>query len=418
VNTRLLLAAAGTGSFTAPWTITTITTAPASGWTQITNGQAVSGGNGKTYVGYVRGDNGDLAVRSVDETTGTPGTEQVLHAAFEVDIHSAPTLLVRDSDHKLLVWYSKHLGSNMYMRVSTNSVDSDPTLSGGFAAATDIDSSLGGTHYTYPSAFQMLGEASDPIYLFYRDHQSGDTVAAWAYSKSTDGGSTWSAQTSFLRGAGAKGPYLVFDTDGDTRIDIAASDGHPIGDAPTSVYHFYLEGGTFKTSTDATISASQPFLASEGTLVYSGSESGWPVNISPHGGGPLAFTYQVLLTGGTDCSNRYARWTGTSWTTASIVNAGGVIESTVGPQARLDRNAPNTVYAPVKVGSHFEMQEWKTTDAGLTWAKIRDLTTGSSVEHLHPQAPRNAGLHLRAVWLVGTYTDYLNYSLGIEGLVG
>lgn len=376
----------------------TLTTTTDGGWTQASDPHAVYS-SGKTFFGYVDGTNGNIEVRSYTHATETVSASFSLHAALQVDTHAAPALIVRP-DGRLVAAYSAHDGATMYVRRSTNVGDVSA-----WQTEQDLDATLGGLDYTYPH----LHYVGTTLYLFYRDWQGGNT-GVLCYSTSADDGVTWSAQTQLYKNAG-KSAYWKIDSDG-SRIDIATTDGRDPPDAPpTKIYHFYIEGGVRKKSDGTTISASLPLGPSDLTLVYDGAAGvGWAHDIVA-GANPV-FTYAVLDTPTTN-SWRYARWTGDSWNLKAIASSGGTIDTGFAASVVLDHSDPMKVYAPVKVGSRWEM--YRFADNGASFTSYA-LTTSSAADHLYPTTVRDHGTGLTAMWLYGTYTTYLDFDFGIVGV--
>ncbi len=407
---RLLMATSTGGSFAPPYfPVTALTTAPSGGWVQVITPRAIQYA-GTTYFAYVRGDNGNEEIRSY---SGSVSAATVLHAALEVDTHDAPAILIRDSDKRILTFYTKHAAeAKIYQRVSTNAQDISS-----FAAETTI---AHGTHQTYCSPVQLTSEASSPIYLYTRDTQSSDTVVVMARTISTDDGVTWGAQAEIVRVVSTTGPYWIVSTNGTDRVDFAVSDGNGVSDDPVNTYHMYWQSGNYHQSDGTVISASQPFAPSDMTLVYSSATAGpgWPTGIARDGSGNIAILVEVAThrTGGLadQTQMRYAWWNGTSWTSHAIVTSVDTGLAFVSHSA-LDGVSPDTVYAATAVSGVYEMSKYVTPDQGATWATT-SLTTGSAgTGNVYPLVVTNRAADLRAMWLYGTYTTYLSNSLGIKG---
>jgi hypothetical protein len=411
---RMLFGAIGSYPAPAALAVTALTTAPAGGWVQVVHPRA-SYHVGYTYFGYVRGDNGNCEVRYYKHSDQTTSAATVLHAALGVDTHDDPAIFVRDDAH-LMAFYTKHATEDtIYVRVSVNTLDSDPTLSGGFAAETTIHH---GTHQTYCSVAQLTGETNSPIYLFTRDTVSGDTISHLAETHSNDGGATWSSQVAVM----TKTPdlYWCIYSNGVDRIDFALSDGNGVSSDPVSMYHMYLSGGAYHKSDGTPISASQPFAPTDATLVYASATAGpgWMTGIGRDGSGNIAVTYEVAThrTGGLadQYSLRYAYFNGSSWASGVITTSDdtGLIYVT---HSCLDESSINTAYVAKAVSGVFEMSKYVTADNGSTWTPTT-LTSGSSgTGNIYPAPIANRATDLRVLWLYGTYTSYLSNSLGIKG---
>jgi hypothetical protein len=369
----------------------------------------------RVYKGDVHGDSGDVTItvfNSADPTTAP--IEKVLHAALETDIHNNATSLVRASDKKLLTLYCGHVLANIYTRLSTTSLDTDPDLDDGFAAETNIDASLGSLSYTYPSIHQLTGETNDPIYIFYREGNAngGD----WYYHTSTDSGATWSARTMILTQA-AKSPYLKVVPNGDSRLDFIAMDEHPL-DGPNSVYHFYYEGGAFHTSDGSALTL--PATNANMTEVYDGSTSPawiWDIAIGTDGQPRLAYS---VWDGGTDHTYYYATLSGSAWTSEEVATAAdGEIISEVPGGIALDRTDPTIAYLARQADGEIEI--FRATRISGTWT-LDPVTANSATQNQYPAALHNpypetrTGHAIRAVYLYGTYTGEDVWDLDI-GLV-
>lgn len=411
VLTRRLLTA-GSGASFQPISNFQLSAAPDGGWSWFGDPRAIQY-NGVVYYGFARGTNGDVVVRTYTEATGVTSSAVMLHAGLNRDDHAVPSLFVRDSDHKLLAFYSVHDGPAMYLRVSTNSLDSDPTLSGGFAAEVNLDSSLGGSDYTYPVPIQLLAETDDPIYLFYRSIPAGNPARYdLVYSKSTDGGATWPSPVAVST---INRSYWKIIQNGNDRVDFAVTSSHPFY-AVGIIYHFYYSGGSYYQS-DGTAMGSPPFATSDMTLVYDGTPNKswvWDIAIDADGHPVILL---ATFPSSTDHRYRYAHWNGSAWATNQIVAAGTYIP-TAGPEVyysggiNFDKADPRVVYASVQNGSgRWDMYRYQTADEGATWTS-RDLT--DSGKNIRPAAVWNAAA-VKALWMTGTYTTYTNYNTATTG---
>jgi hypothetical protein len=419
LSRRLLLDG---GAFTIPVTppatpLTPFTVAGTNegGWTWFIDPRAVYY-NGTTYFGYNNLD-GDVTARSWDHATNTTNTLVAgnrLYAAMEEDDHDNPSVLVRDSDKKLLYFYTRHSDAQLYMSVSS-SAESIAS----FAARVDLDSQLGGTEYTYPCPFQLLSEASDPIWLFYRDPIDADTTALY-YSKSTDGGSTWAAGTLLYSNSG-RSSYWKMESNSLDRVDFAVSSGSPVYDADVSIGHFYYTGGSFY-KTDGTGMGSPPFDFSDLTLVYDGSganDTSWVWDVAMSGSNPR-IVYSTYIGDDMDIVRyRYATWSGSAWSNQTVTSDGGT-HIGGGPGSFyaggvvLDHTDPDVVFASVVVSGQWEIHRFETADAGASWAETA-VTSGSSAKNIRPVSVRNYATDLQLLWMHGTYTTYLNYTTDTYG---
>lgn len=416
-----LIGASGGGGFTLPPSSDfAVTASPEGGWTWFIDPRAVYDSvSDTTFWGYVNGD-GDVTARSWDHATDTVNSlvgGNRLFAAMEIDDHDNPSVLIRDSDKRLMYFYSRHSGSQMYLSVSTNVRDISS-----FAARVDLDSQLGGTAYTYPSPVQLLSETNDPIYLFYRDPIDANTTAM-RFSKSTNDGTTWAAQTLLYRDTN-RSSYWKIASNGTDRIDFAVSDGHPMYDADVSIYHFYYTGGSYYKTDGTLIATSLPLSPSDLTLVHDGAagDTGWVWDMALIGGVP----HVAFATYPSTSDHRYhaARWTGSAWSANEVDAGGGYVPTAIttgGSQIEayysggivLDHSDADTVYASVGLGSgRWDIYRYTTADAGATWSGT--ALTGSG-KNIRPVAVRNHPADLAVLWMTGTYASYTDYDAGTGG---
>lgn len=403
--TRLLIAGGG-ASFTVPKVTTAFTTSQDGGWTQASDPHAVHAG-GVTVFGYVDLSNGDIEVRSIDDVTRAVSSPLTLHAALDQDTHAAPSFVFRP-DGRIVAAYGGHDLANIYVRVSTNPYDVSA-----WGTEQSLDATIGGVSYTYPT---LLYRGSD-LYLFYRDVAAG--VAYLTFTKSTDDGATWSAQTRLytttLADTGLT--YWKIDSDG-SRIDFAVTNKRT-NSPNTKVFHFYFDGTDYRTS-DGTVITGLPFEPGDLTEVYDGGDGlGWAMDIVA--GSNPAFAY-VVLDSPTDNSYRYARWDGAAWDLTTVAAAGGTLEAdgegnAFGGVSALDHNGSTVMYGQVKVASHWEIKRFASSDLGASWT-TSSVTTGSSDDNLYPTVIRDHPARLVLLWLYGAYAGsppYENATFGVKG---
>jgi len=363
-----------------------LTAAPDGGWTHMTEPHAIHHA-GVTYFGFIDGDDGHVKVGAFDHATEVT-TLTTLGTAPQVDNHDAPTVHVRDSDGRIMVWWSGHLGANLYQRISSNPLDISA-----FGGATDLDSQLGNARYTYPTAYQL---DNGTLHLFYRDHPTGADYGRLMHSTSTNGGSTWAAGEVLVQQTG-RDPYWFIGSNDSDRIDIAVSDGSPVVEVTTTVHHLYTDGTDWFGADGADL-GSPPFTASALPEVYDGADGpAWPTSVLTTG---PTFIYEVDVN---DTHCRRAQWNGTAWDTTSVVDCGGPGHAT------LDPADPDTVYATVWVGPRAELLRYDIPT--MTMTPVTDdspFDTNASPVQIH-RAPWDR----RIIWLRGSINTYLDWNTGI-----
>jgi hypothetical protein len=364
--------------------------------------------NYKTYFSSIRAD-GSVFIGAFDHINNYTNSEFVLHSVLEVDDHDFPAILMRNSDKKLLAFYSKHIGAEMYLRISTDAEDISA-----FDTETDLASQIGKTEYTYSQPIQLIGETNEPIYLFSRDHTSpGGSQNRWFFSKSTNGGTTWSSAVDLFTTPTNRSGYLKAVQNGTERIDFFVSDGHPQFDSNVSLYHFYYRGGNYYKSDGVQISATLPLTQSDITQVYSGSTySGWnwDISIGSDGNPVVAF---VVFVSSADHRYYYGHWTGSTWSTGQIVAGGGGItggEPYYSGGICLDHINSSIVYLSKPVSGQWELFRYYTEDKGLTWGSVKLTSNSTSVNHAPNCVRGRKNNDIAVLWLQGTYTSYTNYN--------
>lgn len=408
---RRLLPAGGGGSFTIPEPpppeAFTLTAAPDGAWSWFGDPRALTH-SGHTYLGYVD-TSGNVCVRVYVHATDTVGAEIILKAALDVDDHVNPSFAVLPNG-KLAAWYCRHEpgSTTPHQRISTNTVASDPTLSGGFAAETDLDANLGGTSYDYPVPFVE----GSRVYLFFRN-LPGSNSYRLIRSHSDDNGATWAALTTVVQNTTNSNRAYWKLARHDDFIHVAWTDGTPNIDT-TDLYHFYWDvvNDTYHL-TDGTTIAGLPFDAPDLTPVYSASNTWvWDIAVDPSTGYPRII-HPVWATPFTDVRYHRAQWNGSAWSSTEIATGGAGIDVTgvYSGGAVMDNQDPDVVWASRQVSGQWEI--WRYTLDG-SWSGVA-ITSGSSSKNIRPYVPPGRTDELLVVWLTGTYTGYTTYSMGITG---
>jgi hypothetical protein len=405
---RLLGASGGAGSFVIP--APTVTDLGVDGaWTPIRAPGAVWA-NGYTFFGYINS-TGYIKVQSVADESPTPEAAVTLHGPGTADWHCAPALVIRNSDERLVAAYMPiPSGGDINIRISTNPVTSDPTLSGGFGAEDEISGDVGGSgDYTYPTLVQLSGE-SNKLFLFYRDDVAPNVLT---FTTSTDGGATWAAHTNLYANGSARA-YWTIGTNGTDRIDFQIADGYVGYDSPVSLYHMYYAGGAYYRTDGTAISGSPPFDDTDLTLVYDGTTT--PVLV-PFGvvtdGTTPAMVFETDPTIGNN-QYRYAHWSGSAWSDHLITETGQTSTGTF-RESGVALVTAGLAFAGRLVSGKWEMGRYVTSDGGATWTETM-LTTSSTDHHVNPVFVQACGPSLRGLWTHGTgATIGTGYDLTVIG---
>lgn len=365
--------------------------------------------NGVTYIGYNDG-NGNIRVAAYNHAAETVTVSPAIITGASADHHATPSVLVRQSDHKILIACAFHATAHMYVAVSTNAEDVSA-----WGAATDIGGSLGGTSiYTYANLHQLSAEAGK-IYLFYRDGNPAGAppTAKLSYVTSTDGGSTWSAVT-VLYNVSSKASYWTIASDGTSRIDFATSDGVADNGDIASLYHFYYTGGSLFKTDGTLISTALPLGAADITKLFDGATNGHVrVPYSVHPSGPT-IVWVAYDTAGAGFNEHYwyGRFSGGAWSVNQVNDTGspptlGFVEGGLA----IDHADTSTLYVFRLVSGQWQMFLYKTTNGGSTWTSTQ-LTFDADQPNTYPIVPRDADPALKCVWLFGPRNS--DYSFGTQ----
>ena len=155
------------------------TVSPDGAWSWFADPRAVRfrDARDRTYLGWITR-LGDVQVAQYDHDSRLL-TTATLATRFAVDDHNNPVVVVRP-DGRLMAFWSGHVGSRMYFRVTTQPAD----VSAWGPTRTLPVQAPGLAGYTYPNPLFSAAE-SNRLYLFWR---AGSQPA---YSWSDDFGGTW-----------------------------------------------------------------------------------------------------------------------------------------------------------------------------------------------------------------------------------
>lgn len=331
-----------------------------------------------------------------------------------VDSHNNPGLCLRETDNRLFTIRSDHAGDHLYTAVSTDSLDSDPTLANGFGTTTDIDAQVGATNYTY--AYPMY--AFDRIFVFYRDQDGEEswelTNSASAAGSGTNGGAGWATGVKLLHFSEFPGgPTSSRDASARvvkssaTRLDFACSDAN-------NVYHFYYDGTSFRTSDGTGLAGSPPYTFSQFTKVYDGVAEGAPgIAFSiQKSGASIAITW--MTDEGSDDDYWYGLWDGATWTANRIVASVGQGSGFQNGMCFVDPANLSRVVVSRKSGSKFAIYHYTTANGGTSWASEPVLVDASN-DVIYPTWVRDHTTGLQWIALSGSVTSQSVFSLGVVG---
>lgn len=375
-------------------------------WSWFADPRAVNLGSpyDESFAGWIDW-RGDVTVGAIDPACDVEQTA-VLGRLFHDD-HGAPAILVEPND-RLTVFWSGHNGRAMYYRSTLRAADISA-----WTPVRVLHSHLsGGDGFTYPNPV-MLG---DQLYFFWR----GSDYSADFATRAADG--TWSPARRVILNPGQR-PYVKVASDGRSTIALAYTNGHP-RETTTSIYYAAYRAGWLRHAGGRPIAmlGSGPIAPRRGDLVYDGSRTHvsawvWDVALDHHARPVIVY---ATFPSPRDQLYWYARWNGRRWTSRFVTHAGptispGTIETEYSGGITLDHADPSTVFLSRKVRGRFEIEQWRTGDAGRSWhhtVVARSADAGS----VRPVVPRGPAGPVKLLWLRGPYRSYTTYRTSVAYL--
>ena len=376
-------------------------------WSGDPRGVYHDGMHRRTYVGWVSSI-GDIGVSSYDHDTRFLAAT-VISPAFQADDHNNPSLYVRRDGRLTAFWSGHPNGSEMLYRTSTRAEDISE-----WGPTRAVGVNTPGRHgYTYPNPIRLDGE--NRLYLFWR---GGNFQPS--FSTSEDDGETWAEARTLIESQGVLSrPYVKYATNGLDTIHMAFTEDHP-ANRDTSIHYVGYRAGRFFRA-DGTVVGSVPdlpLLPARADKIYDAaghSAGAWVHDVAADREGRPVIVHANFPDTRRDHRYRYARWTGESWLDRELTPAGPRISNRGGPYfsggIALDHEDPSTVYLSKAIDGIFEIERWRTPDAGTTWA-TESVTSRSTQNNLRPFSPRGlpAGQDdMDVIWMRGFYRSWKSF---------
>jgi BNR repeat-containing family member/PKD domain/Concanavalin A-like lectin/glucanases superfamily len=376
-------------------------------WSWFGDPRAVHSG-GKTFVGWVDLE-GDIKVMSYDHSTGERVTA-VLQARLNQDDHANPSIHVRP-DGRLMVFYSAHVGPEMYFRVSMQPGD----VSSWSEPQTIPTNTPGGFGFTYPNPIRL--EDEQRTYLFWRGGNYNPT-----YSIQEDGSSSWSPARNLIH-MEAERPYVKYASSGGDTIHVAYTDAHPNEYGDVNIYYARVRDGTIERADGGDIGtlAGGPIAPAQGDRIFDRPEQAWVHDVAADGGGNPVIVFASFHSED-DHRYWYARWTGSAWELHDITPAGGSfrenrrVRDFYSGGLTLDHEDPSRVYLSRQVGAGWQVEAWTTANGGANWSS-EAVSLPVAERNVRPVTPRGMvdpfGEDLSVIWMRGAYPEYDAYGTSI-----
>lgn len=380
----------------------------------------------EVYTGWVKS-NGTIEAAAFDLDSEAV-TLHELYYRLEKDDHNNPAFTVTASGD-VLAMYTRHSKKDLFI----NRLKA-PLPNGAFTGAQLIHpispeelAKFPLEHITYANPYRLKKE-NNRIYCFGRWTGYKPNIM-W----SDDGGATWSKSRVFITNDPfdpANRPYVKYHSDGQSRIHLVFTDGHPRNEPSNSVYYAYYEDGAFYKANGQQITTMDqlPFEPKDASVVYTSTEKegrAWIADIAQDKAGNPTILYTKSPTE----SNHeywYAQYTEAGWVSRKICNSGKWFPQTEAGKTEpephyfggmtLHPERSNVLYLSRQINGVFEIERWSTDDTGETWT-TKAITQNSTYDNVRPYMPR--GLPGEApevvLWMENQmYVHYTQYRTSIK----
>ena len=390
-------------------------------WCWFSNPRAIYTGNDLVITGWVKKD-GSVEASSLNLETGEK-QNKTLYPQLESDDHDNPAFATLPGGNVLAMytWHSKRDGVILNRTNNGNDISSFGQAKVFRPADGELLQKFPRETFTYANPFVLKAE-NNKLFVFGR----------WIGFKpnliiSEDSGANWTKQYVVISDkpfTPGNRPYVIYCSDGKSKIHLVFTDGHPRNEPLNSVYYCYYENGAFWKADGSQICTLEelPFEPKDATVVYRASEESgraWIADIAVKNDQPL-----ILYTRHpeeTDHRYRYAWYDKEKgvWNDHEICKAGRWFPQTPPGETErephymgnltFDPKNPGTVYLSKQVNGRFEIQKYETPDGGESWG-ITPITSNSALDQVRPYVPRNAGENSKTVVLWMENRKYIHYT--------
>ncbi len=375
--------------------------------------------DGKVVTGWVK-ENGTVEAAQFDLSDQSTTTSE-LYFMLEKDDHNNPAFATTASGDAI-VMYTRHAFKDLFINRLT--INDDQFRSTGAQlihpiTAEELDKFPRET-ITYANPYRLANE-DNRIYCFGRWTGFKPNIM-W----SDDDGMTWSKSKVMITNYpfdGNNRPYVKYYSDGQSRIHMVFTDGHPRVEPTNSVYYAYYENGAFfKASGEKICTIDElPFEPKDASVVFtSNPEDGraWVADIGEdENNHPV-----ILYTRSPEESNHeywYASYSKKGWQDYKICDSGPWFPQT--PEGTREREPhyfggmtihpddASVVYLSRQVNGVFEIERWQTNNQGKSW-KSKAVTQESEYDNVRPYVPRGLDKADKEVVLWMENQKYIHYT--------
>ena len=394
-------------------------------WCWFSDPRAIFNGE-ELITGWVKTD-GTVETASFRPESGELKT-RVLYPQLQPDDHNNPAFALTATG-EVVVAYTTHSGKDGFF-VHRTAQGGDVMSFGEPEQIFVLDSTelmqFPKVHVTYANPYRLEAE-NDRIYCFGR----------WTGYKpnmmwSDDGGLSWTKSKVFITNHPFdpnNRPYVKYHSDGQSKIHIIFTDGHPRVEPTNSVYYACYEQGAFYQADGSMITDMQniPFEPRNASVIYQSNEKegrAWIADVAQDENGRPVVLY-TRSPSESDHRYWYARYDGKNWIQSEICKAGTWFPQT--QEGKTEREPhyfgnmslhpvnPNVIYLSRQVDGVFEIERRETNDMGKSW-KVQPITQNSRFDNVRPYVPRGSKAEQEIVlWMENRrYVHYTDYQSAIR----
>lgn len=351
------------------------------------------------------------AITEYDEISDSFTTTQV-GTVIEKDDHNQSQILIRQSDNRLLAFYTEHNGLALRYRISLNPLDSSNW--GNEITLNPVQA------YSYITPYQA---SNGNIFVFFRTAMGGGKYN-WHYIKSTDGGVTFSSEILIFDDGNVQA-YLISCQDGN-KVHFTASNGHPQSNSPLNIniYHLYFDLINETIHNSIGVSQTIPATTADMTLVVEtlSNDTSWILDVIVKNGNPriiYAFYPSGINTLWYEKELWYVEFDGVNWINNTKISStmSGYIEDDVSIQercydgaSRFDSQNSDIIWMPKQVNGILEIH--KVDISNINDIIIEQITFNSLVDNWRPISVSSNKYNL--LWLKkNNYNFYTDYNINL-----
>jgi len=397
-------------------------------WCWFSDPRAIYYSENEIITGWVKRD-GSVEIASFDLTSETKQLNTI-YPKMQVDDHNNPAFTVLPNAN-IFTMYAWHGGKNGVVSNTTSNGSDIFSFSNNtvFKPKTDLLlEAFPNETYTYANPYVLKGE-NNKLFSFGR----------WVGFKpnliiSEDNGLSWGEQYVLVSREpfeSGNRPYAKYFSDGDTKIHLVFTDGHPRNEPLNAVYYCYYENGAFWKADGSKICdlSELPMEPKDASVVYRpniNSGRAWICDIVEKDG--TSFILYTRHPEETDHRYHYAWYNSETkkWEDHEICKAGKWFPQTQPTKTEREPHymgnmtfnpeKPDEIFLSREVNGVFEIEKFVTKDRGISW-DIFPVTENSVYDNVRPYVPRYQPENAKTIvlWMENKkYIHYTDYDVKIK----